>query len=128
MYLLGVGVAKSDAEAVAWYRKSANQGYADSQAYLGDLYADGLSGLPKSYEEAAKWYQKAGEQGHGDAQWSLGNFYRLGRGVPRDLVRAYACYSLARHNGWDHGDSHLEDVARRLTKKQIAEAQKLMSQ
>jgi TPR repeat protein len=35
MYLNGKGVPKDDAEAVKWFRKAAEQGYADAQYDLG---------------------------------------------------------------------------------------------
>ena len=34
MYYLGWGVPQDDAEAAAWYRRSAEQGHADAQFYL----------------------------------------------------------------------------------------------
>ena len=35
----GEGVPKNDAEAVTWYRKAAEQGYANAQFNLGYMYA-----------------------------------------------------------------------------------------
>ena len=53
-------------EAAKWFRKSANQGFAEAQHKLGVLY-DGGKGLPQDYSEAAKWYRKAADQGHAAA-------------------------------------------------------------
>ena len=39
-YQLGAGVPKDDAEAVKWYRKAADQGYATAQFNLGVIYAN----------------------------------------------------------------------------------------
>ena len=45
MYALGEGVPENDTEAVKWFRKAAEQGYADAQYYLGDVYYFG-EGVP----------------------------------------------------------------------------------
>ena len=53
-YQLGLGVAPDAAKAIAWYRKSAEQGYG--------LAANNLAGmLPEP--EADLWYQKARDLG-----------------------------------------------------------------
>jgi hypothetical protein len=41
MYLNGKGVAQDDAEAAQWYRKAAEQGFADAQNMLGWMYQNG---------------------------------------------------------------------------------------
>lgn len=58
------------AEAVKWYRKSAEQGNAVAQYNLGNCYYDG-NGVPQSYEGAVKWLRKAAEQGVADAKEEL---------------------------------------------------------
>ena len=67
VYDEGRGVPKSDQLAATWYSKAADQGDADAQYTLGQMYADGR-GLPKDAKQAATWYRKAAEQGHADAQ------------------------------------------------------------
>ena len=44
MYEQGQGVAHDYAEAVKWYRKEADQGYAQAQYNLGGMYALGGAG------------------------------------------------------------------------------------
>jgi TPR repeat protein len=67
MYEQGRGVAQSDAEAVAWYRKAAEQGYAYAQFNLGFMYEEGR-GVGQSDAEAVAWYRKAAEQGNAYAK------------------------------------------------------------
>ena len=43
---------------MSWYRKSAEQGYADAQCVLGFLYINGQQGVPQDYAEALKWLRK----------------------------------------------------------------------
>jgi len=67
MYDNGEGVAKDEAEAVKWYRKAADQGFANAQFNLGYMYANGR-GVVKDEVEAYKWYLLAGAQGDEDAK------------------------------------------------------------
>lgn len=53
------------AEAAKWYLKAAEQGNADAQQRLGDMYEEG-QGVEQNDEEAWKWHQKASEQGKGN--------------------------------------------------------------
>jgi len=41
MYHFGLGVGKNDSSAVEWYRKAAEQGHADAQFSLRDMYQHG---------------------------------------------------------------------------------------
>ena len=61
-------------QAVKWYRKAAEQGFAEAQFYLGWMYAEG-QGVAEDYKQAAKWYRQAAEQGHAKAQNNLGVRY-----------------------------------------------------
>ncbi len=70
MYAEGKGVGQDYKEAVSWYRKSANQGYAKAQYNLGLMYAEG-KGVGQDYKEAVSWYRKAAVQGEAEAENSL---------------------------------------------------------
>ncbi len=72
MYDYGEGVPQDYAEAVSWYRKAAEQGYAHAQNNLGVMYETVRVSL-KTYAEAVSWYRKAAEQGNADAQTNLGS-------------------------------------------------------
>jgi hypothetical protein len=48
----GISVAEDDHETVAWWRKSAEQGYAEAQCALGEAYRDG-EGVDQNLNEAA---------------------------------------------------------------------------
>ena len=62
IYEIGEGVPQDYKEAVKWYRKAAEQGFAKGQYNLGRSYHNG-QGVPQDYKEAFKWYTKAAEQG-----------------------------------------------------------------
>ena len=71
------GVPEDDAEAVRWYRMTAEQGDATAQNNLGSIYSYG-EGVPEDDNEAIRWFRMAAEQGHVDAQFNLGIMYARG--------------------------------------------------
>ena len=71
MYYNGNGLPQDYKEAVKWYTKAAEQGYADAQFNLALMYDNG-QGVPKDYKEAVKWYTKSAEQGGGTLSTTLG--------------------------------------------------------
>src|SRR5215470_9401223 len=56
MYFIGSDVPQDCAEAVNWYRKAAEQGYALAQFHLGLMYDEGGQGVPEDRAEAVNWY------------------------------------------------------------------------
>lgn len=137
-YSDGEGVPKDAVQAVAWWRKAANQGEANAQYNLGVMYDQG-TGVPKDDVQTVAWYRKAAEQGLAKAQYSLGTYYgelkefeqlkidrANGNSNPlRDPVQAYMWFNLAAAQGFADADKLREVVARWLSSKQLAEAQRL---
>jgi TPR repeat protein len=66
MYIKGIGVKQSIAEAVKWYRRAADQGLAVAQFNLGFGYASG-QGVPQDYVMAHMWFSLSAAQGSQDA-------------------------------------------------------------
>ncbi len=81
-------------EAVRWYRKAAEQGFAGAQNNLANMYEQG-HGVTQDYTQAAEWYLKAAEQENSYAQHSLGRMYREGQGVQQDFLRAVKWFRKA---------------------------------
>ena len=98
-YAFGNGVEQNYAEAAKWYRKAAEQDYADAQFELARCYDTGC-GVRKNDVEAAKWYRKAAEQGHGDAQVAFASCCEMGKGVKADPEEALKWLSLAGDSGF----------------------------
>jgi TPR repeat protein len=86
------------AEAVAWFRKAADQGDAEAQRNLGIMY-DGGQGVAQSYSQADMWYRKSAERGNADAQLDLGLRYIVGQGVVVDGVQAIGWFRKAAEQG-----------------------------
>lgn len=58
-------------EALAWYLKAAQKGYAEAQTALGRLY-DAGDGVERDEDKALAWYAKAAAQGDDEAQFAFG--------------------------------------------------------
>ena len=67
IYCHGQGMPQSDALAVEWYRKAADQGLAQGQVGLAQMYHFGLGGVPHDSAMALTLLQKAAAQGHKNA-------------------------------------------------------------
>lgn len=106
----------------------AEMGEALAQYRLGILYHLGIGGVAQDYAEAVQWYRRAAEQGHADAQNNLGLCYDNGQGVPRDDVHAYVWFNLAAARGYADAVKARNLLTSRMTREQIAEAQKLSRQ
>jgi TPR repeat protein len=122
-YQVGVRVPKNSAEAVKWYRRAADQGNADAQYLLALMYDNG-EGMPVNDAEAVKWYRFAADQGFAGAQLNLGTMYGNGEGVPKNDVEAYFWWNLAAAQGDEIAKNNRDIVEKRMTREQIAEAQR----
>ena len=82
-----------------WFRKSAEQGFADSAYYLARMYEAGR-GVERDDAKAVDWYMKAAEKGDRRAQYSLGTMYENGKGVKADLEEALKWYRKSADKGY----------------------------
>jgi hypothetical protein len=98
----GFGVAQRDSDALAWYRRAADDGSAAGQRAVGDFYRKGR-GVSADASEAARWYTRAAEGDDLRAQYELGQMYFEGTGVRRDYESAYVWFTIAA------GQTPLED-------------------
>lgn len=89
---------KDYAEAIKWYHKAAERGYAIAQTNVGFMYYSG-QGVSCNYAEALKWYLKAAEQGHAIAQTNVGCMYYNGEGVNCDYAEALSWFHKAADQG-----------------------------
>ncbi|MDD4914156.1 MAG: tetratricopeptide repeat protein [Methylococcales bacterium] len=106
MYDKGEGVAQDKATALSWYRKSAEQGYAEAQLLLGIIYDQGI-GVSRDYVQAVEWYRKAAEQGYARAQYNLAAMYDEGLGVEHDYRQAADWYRKSAEQGFARAQFNL---------------------
>ena len=62
-------------QAMLWYRKAADAGYAMAQFAIGNMYELGDCGLTQDMNQALYWYRKSAEQGFASAQYSMAVHY-----------------------------------------------------
>lgn len=98
MYENGRGTSKNYDNALKWYRKAADKGYAKAQNNMGGMYYEGR-GVAKDYKTAYNWYKKAAEQGDETAQSNLGIMYFNGQGVNKDYNEAASWFHKAAEQG-----------------------------
>jgi len=145
MYYGGYGsIEENKRKAAYWYLQAAEQDDSWAQWRLGVIYELGL-GVLKDLEKARQLYTKAAYQRVGEAQTNLASMYYSGNGGPKDVVQAYAWWSLylSQHNNFDTGVLVLKDRLRKLkgedefynmigykemTPEEIVEAEKLTKQ
>jgi tetratricopeptide (TPR) repeat protein len=85
------GKTKSFVEAVKWYRKAAEQGYASAQYQLGVCYSKGM-GVTEDRTEAIKWYKIASVQKEVLDHIKIGNFYIEGLDITKNETEAIKWY------------------------------------
>lgn len=98
LYRNGVGVAQSDAEALAWYTKAAAQGDVVAYYNLGVMYDNGY-GVEQDHREAARWYEQAVARDYGPAMYNLALQYEYGMSRPKDYAAAMDLYTKAAEQG-----------------------------
>ena len=85
--------------------KSAQDGDAESQEYLGEFYCTGQHGMPQNFEKALFWFEKAANQENSTAQNNLGYLYSNGKGTSQDYSKALYWFTKAIENG--NADAYL---------------------
>jgi hypothetical protein len=86
-------------------RPLAEQGDAEAQRLLGDLYNNGV-GVPINYSLAWTWYTRAANSGNAKAQFKLATMHWNGTGVPKNEEKAVEWYAEAADAG--HEQAQLE--------------------
>ncbi|MCG8511834.1 MAG: sel1 repeat family protein, partial [Rhodospirillales bacterium] len=95
----GLGVERSPARAMEWYRKAADQSHIGAQLAIGRMFEAG-NGVRQDYSRAAQWYELAANIGRSAAaEFALAELFYNGRGVPNDPSEAIKWYGRAASRG-----------------------------
>ena len=94
MYRYGVGVELDYAQAMVWYEKSADLGYATAMNAIGYMYNWG-EGVEQNYAKAMEWYIKSANLGNSNAMANIGWLYFNGNGVEQDYTKVLEWYTKA---------------------------------
>ena len=96
--LEGRNMPRDPAQALDWFRKSAEQNYAPAQYRLGTLFEKGI-GVTADSKDAALWYGRAAEAGHVRAMHNLGVLLADGIDGKPDYVGAARLFRKAAEHG-----------------------------
>ncbi len=107
------------------FQRLAEDGNADAQVTLGMIYTFGQGNVHQDFDEGRFWLKLASNQRSGPARLNLGNIYAQGIGVERDLVRAYAWYSLSAEIGDEAGQNYRDTLEKELDEDELEAARKL---
>ena len=107
------------------FRKLAEQGQAEAQRFLGQMFDKGL-GVPKNYSKAVDWYRKAAEQRDPAAQYYLGLKYANGHGVQENSRQAYIWFAISFNNGFELAADPLRVLNKSLSTRDRQEALKVV--
>lgn len=110
-HLLQEGGKKPDmTEVVRWMSKSGEGGYVPAQFDLGEILLNGYGGVATNEVAGVEWIRKAADakpdpddwdsqKSRADARYELGICYRDGRGVKKDIKRAFELFNSAQVDG-----------------------------
>jgi uncharacterized protein len=111
--------SESGTDAVDYFHRAADLGYAQAQVALGSLYEAG-SFTTKDPGQALSWYKKAAQQGDPLGQWLAGRVIYAGLAPGRDLNEAAQLLQESAEQGNPFGEYLLGRV--KLDRQQYAPA------
>ena len=79
---------------------NAQAGDANAQVALGNVFAEGLYGVPQNDAEAFRWYERAAEAGNSMGEFMLGSCYEQGKGPAKSFSEAAAWYKRSAGKGF----------------------------
>jgi len=111
LYASGVGMAQDKDEAVRWYIKSAEQGYALGQYNLAMMYLRGEGGLKEDPVKGRELLQKAADQWLASAQYDLAIACLYGVGGAQSRDEAEKWLRRASSQGYREAKKKLDELA-----------------
>ena len=112
----------NDAEALKWFMKAAEKNYPPSLTAIGHAYKKGRS-VPQSYKEAMYWFRQSAAFNDAEAEYQLGVYYDAGHEFQANRTEAYKWFILAAAQGHCLAIKARDNIAGKLTREQIEEAQ-----
>lgn len=109
-YLLGRGVSADENEAVAWFRKAADQGFAPAQSSLAQYYGSFVDGERRDLKRALEWFRKAADQGFAPAEYAMCTSYLGNDLTVKDDVLALKWCQLAGEQGHTRAQHELGQI------------------
>ena len=115
-YLLCTGSWYEVRDGIKWLSAAADRGNTAAMGKLGKIYRYSTSGVPKDSGEARKWFRMAAERGY--FQVELGAICE----TDGDVVEALKWYEIARITNFLEANALYDQLSRKMSPEQIAEA------
>jgi TPR repeat protein len=96
---------------VKWFHKSAAQGNAEAQYWLGKCYFRGI-GVAQDSTMAVDFFHAAAEQGKMKAQCRLGKCYLMGEGVSQNFAEARKWLQKAKEQGCEESSIIMQQTVK----------------
>jgi len=109
-YEYGLGLAQSYPQALAWFRKAAENDNPAAMTHLGGMYWDGR-GVVQDDGQAGAWFRRAAEKSETSAMNNLGVMYERGQGVTQDSIQAVTWYQKAALLGNEGAKANLKRLS-----------------
>ena len=122
----GAGPKKNMREALRWYSKAAENGYAPAMLNLGFIYVKGVS-VPQNFKKARDYFERAAAKNLAEAQYNLGLLYQHGLGVEKNVPMAFKWFSLAVANQNAAAGKALDQLIPTMTAEEITKAKQLLT-
>ena len=107
--------------AVYWYQKSAEQGFAYAEYEMGQSAYIGRGGITKNMRVADHWWRLAALQGNDLAANNLGYSYQIGAGVPQNDILAAAWFLSSSADGYAPARAKANRLMANMTQEQKAQ-------
>lgn len=102
--------AQNYAEAMKWYKLSADKGNAKAMYNVGFMYYHSR-GVAQNYAEAMNWFKKSADKGIGPAMFNIGAMYYNGLGVAKNDAEAKTWFQKAADKGDEDARQTLQKLA-----------------
>lgn len=109
--LMGDIIPQNIEKGIEWFEKSAEQGFPEAYAALGNCYETNQYGMGNG-EKALYWFEKAISNGIYDVYHNLGNMYMNGEVVTKNMDMAIQYYTKSAQNGYVESQRWLAQIYR----------------
>jgi hypothetical protein len=89
------------------------------------FFDESPAGGSRDFEQAVHELLEEADRGSAQAHYRLGRFFEEGLGIPRDVVKAHAWYTLAAAQGMLEASMARDALAHEMTREQLAESYRL---
>jgi TPR repeat protein len=123
----GAGAAPDYVQALAWYRKAAEQNHALAQFNLGIMYARGQGVVPDEAQSVV-WFGRAAKLGDAGGQYQMGRSCQRAsmEGLPADApearIEAYKWFQLSAAQGYKNSEGAYAPLTVKMTREDVTEA------